>query len=157
MIVVEEFLDGLFDDLPLIDGFKSIYKWGNKDHLLKQIELFSKSSQTPYPLIYQTSNVSKQGNDECEVSLSLVLACQNTNVDLTNEERWAMSFRNVLNPLTQNIENILKRSGQVTWTGNYTKTDFPNYGNGEENFTIDKWDAVLLELTIKISNLQTCN
>lgn len=157
MIVVEEFLDGLFDNLPLIDGFKSIYKWGNKDHLLKQIELFSKSSQTPYPLIYQTSNVSNQGNDECEVSLSLVLACQNTNVDLTNEERWAMSFRNVLNPLTQNIEDILRRSGQVTWTGNYKKTDFPNYGNGEENFTIDKWDAVLLELTIKISNLQTCN
>ena len=157
MIVVEEFLDGLFDNLPLIDGFKSIYKWGNKDHLLKQIELFSKSSQTPYPLIYQTSNVSNQGNDECEVSLSLVLACQNTNVDLTNEERWAMSFRNVLNPLTKNIENILRRSGQVTWNGNYKKTDFPNYGNGEENFTIDKWDAVLLELTIKITNLQTCN
>lgn len=157
MIVVEEFLDGLFDNLPLIDGFKSIYKWGNKDHLLKQIELFSKSSQTFYPLIYQTSNVSNQGNDECEVSLSLVLACRNTNVDLTNEQRWAMSFRNVLNPLTQNIENILRRSGQVTWNGNYKKTDFPNYGNGEENFTIDKWDAVLLELTIKISNLQTCN
>lgn len=157
MIVVEEFLDGLFDNLPLIDGFKSIYKWGNKDHLLKQIELFSKSLQTPYPLIYQTSNVSNQGNDECEVSLSLVLACRNTNVDLTNEERWAMSFRNILNPLTQNIENILKRSGQITWNGNYRKTDFPNYGNGEENFTIDKWDAVLLELTIKISNLQTCN
>jgi hypothetical protein len=157
MIVVEEFLDGLFDNLPLIDGFKSIYKWGNKDHLLKQIELFSKSSQTPYPLIYQTSNVSNQGNDECEVSLSLVLACRNTNVDLTNEQRWAMSFRNILNPLTQNIEYILRRSGQVTWNGNYTKTDFPNYGNGEENFTIDKWDAVLLELKIKITNLQTCN
>ena len=157
MIVVEEFLDGLFDNLPLIDGFKPIYKWGNKDHLLKQIELFSKSSLTPYPLIYQTSNVSKQGNQECEVSLSLVLACQNTNVDLTNEQRWAMSFRNILNPLTQNIENILRSSGQVTWNGNYTKTDFPNYGSGEENFTIDKWDAVLLEVTIKITNLQTCN
>ena len=157
MIVVEEFLDGLFDNLPLIDGFKPFYDWGNKDHLLKQIELFSKSSQTPYPLIYQTSNVSNQGNDECEVSLSLVLACRNTNVDLTNKQRWAMSFRNVLNPLTQNIEDILRRSGQITWTGNYKKTDFPNYGNGEENFTIDKWDAVLLELTIKISNLQTCN
>jgi hypothetical protein len=157
MIVVEEFLDGLFDNLPLIDGFKPIYKWGNKDHLLKQIELFSKVSQSPYPLIYQTSNVSNQGNDECEVSLSLVLACQNTNVDLTNEQRWAMSFRNILNPLTQNIENILKRSGQVVWNGNYRKTDFPNYGSGEENFTIDKWDAVLLEVTIKITNLQTCN
>ena len=157
MIVVEEFLDDLFDNLPLIDGFKSIYKWGNKDHLLKQIELFSKSSQTPYPLIYQTSNVSNQGNDECEVSLSLVLACRNTNVELTNEERWAMSFRNILNPLTQNIENILKSSGQVTWNGNYRKTDFPNYVSGEENFTIDKWYAVLLEVTIKITNLQTCN
>jgi len=95
--------------------------------------------------------------NQCNVTLSLVLACQNINVDLTNEQRWAMSFRNILNPLTQNIENIFKRSGQITWNGEYTKTDFPNYGNGEESFTIDKWDAVLLEVTIKISNLQTCN
>lgn len=157
MIVVEKFLDTLFADLPLIDGFTTIYKWGNKQHLLKQLELYSKEAKTIYPLIYQTSNSSTQGKGECETKLSLILACQNLNVDLTNEQRWAMSYENVLYPLVQNIENIFKSSGSVTWENSYSVTEFPNYGNGEENFTIDKWDAILLETTIKITNVQTCN
>lgn len=157
MIVVEKFLDTLFADLPLIDGFTTIYKWGNKQHLLKQLELYSKEAKTIYPLIYQTSNSSTQGKDQCETKLSLVLACQNLNVDLTNEQRWAMSYENVLYPLVENIESIFRRSGSVTWDNSYTITEFPNYGNGEESFTIDKWDAILLETTIKITNAQTCN
>jgi hypothetical protein len=157
MIVVEKFLNTLFADLPLINGFNTIYKWGNKQHLLKQLELYSKEAKTIYPLIYQTSNSSTQGKDECETQLSFVLACQNLNVDLTNEQRWAMSYENVLYPLVENIENIFRSSGSVTWNNSYKITEFPNYGNGEENFTIDKWDAILLELTIKITNLQTCN
>jgi hypothetical protein len=157
MIVVEKFLNDLFVNLPLIDGFTTVYKWGNKYHLLKQLELYSKEAKTIYPLIYQTSNSSVQGKGECETKLTLVLACQNLNVDLTNEQRWAMSYERVLYPLVENIENIFKSSGSVTWTNSYTITEFPNYGNGEENFTIDKWDAILLETTIKITNVQTCN
>lgn len=157
MIVVESFLNDLFEQLPLIDGFKTIYKWGNKEHLLKQLELFSKESKTIYPLIYQTSNSSVQGKDECETKLTLVLACQNTNVDLTNEQRWMLSYKNILYPLVENIESIFRKSGSVTWKNSYSITEFPNYGNGEENFTIDKWDAILLETTIKITNVQTCN
>jgi hypothetical protein len=157
MIVVEKFLNTLFADLPLIDGFTTIYKWGNKQHLLKQLELYSKEAKTIYPLIYQTSNSSVQGKGECETKLSFVLACQNLNVDLTNEQRWAMSYENVLYPLVENIENIFRSSGSVTWNNSYKISEFPNYGNGEENFTIDKWDAILLETTIKITNVQTCN
>ena len=157
MIVVEKFLETLFVDLPLIDGFTTVYKWGNKLHLLKQLELYSKEARTIYPLIYQTSNSSVQGKGECETKLSFVLACQNLNVDLTNEQRWAMSYENVLYPLVENIENVFRLNGSVTWTNSYTITEFPNYGNGEENFTIDKWDAILLETTIKITNVQTCN
>ncbi len=157
MIVVEKFLETLFVNLPLIDGFTTVYKWGNKLHLLKQLELYSKEAKTIYPLIYQTSNSSVQGKGECETKLSLVLACQNLNVDLTNEQRWAMSYENVLYPLVENIENVFRASGSVTWNNSYTITEFPNYGSGEENFTIDKWDAILLETTIKITNVQTCN
>jgi hypothetical protein len=157
MIVVEKFLNDLFVDLPLIDGFTTIYKWGNKYHLLKQLELYSKENKTIYPLIYQTSNSSTQGKGECETKLNLVLACQNLNVDLTNEQRWAMSYDKVLYPLVKNIENIFRSSGSITWNNSYSITEFPNYGNGEENFTIDKWDAILLETTIKITNVQTCN
>jgi hypothetical protein len=157
MIVVEKFLETLFVNLPLIDGFTTVYKWGNKLHLLKQLELYSKEAKTIYPLIYQTSNSSVQGKGECETKLSLVLACQNLNIDLTNEQRWAMSYENVLYPLVENIENVFRASGSVIWNNSYTITEFPNYGSGEENFTIDKWDAILLETTIKITNVQTCN
>ena len=157
MIVVPAFLNDLFEQLPLIDGFKPVYKWGNKYHLLKQLELYSKESRSIYPLIYQTSNSSVQGKGECETKLTLVLACQNLNVDLTNEQRWMMSYKNVLYPLVENIEDIFRKSGSITWTNNYNIAEFPNYGSGEENFTIDKWDAILLETTIKITNVQTCN
>jgi len=157
MIIVEEYLDDLFYKLPMIDGFKTVYRWGNKHHLLKQLEIFSKESKSIYPLIYQTSNSSKQDRGGAETKLTLVLACQNTNTDLTNEQRWAMSYRNVLYPLVENIERAFYSEGGILWDGAYKITEFPNYGSGEENFTADKWDAILFEADIRISKIQSCN
>ena len=152
MIVVEEILTEIFEQLPSIDGFKPIYKWGNEFHLQQQLELYSKAKTSPYPLIYQTSNLSKQQTfkNECEAKLKLVLACQNTNVSLTNEERWAMSYRNILYPLLGNIEKCFTGAGCVVWNGDYDMQEFPNYGNGKDNFTLDVWDAIVIDVKIQI-------
>lgn len=158
MIVVEERLTEAFEQLPEIDGFKPVYKWGNEFHLIKQLELFSKENKSIYPLIYQTSNYSKQfemGTNECNTKLRLVLACQNTMTDLANENRWAMSYANVLFPLARNIVKTLNGAGIFLWEREYELTEFPNYGkNPEENFTTDIWDALLFEADVKI--LDTC-
>jgi len=154
MIVVEEKLTELFEQLPLIDGFMPVYKWGNEFHLQQQLAIYSKANTSPYPLIYQTSNLSRQKtfDNNCEAKLSLILACQNTEVSLTNEERWAMSYRKVLYPLLRNIEICLSSSGNIIWDGEYIMEEFPNYGNGKDEFTLDVWDALLIKLTITIND-----
>lgn len=152
MIVVEEKLTEIFEQLPEIDGFNPIYKWGNEFHLQQQLELYSKANTSPYPLIYQTSNKSVQHSfaKTCDASLKLVLACQNTDVSLTNEERWAMSYRNILYPLLNNIELAFDKCGAIVWNGDYDMQEFPNYGNGKDNFTLDVWDAIVVDVKIQI-------
>lgn len=153
MIIVEEVLTEMFEGLPEISGFKPTYKWGDEIHLLKQLTIYSKENKSIYPLIYQTSNSSEQNKIErlCITNLELVLACQNIDTSLTNEQRWAMSYRNVLFPLVENLEKCFTRSGIITWDKKYSIKEYPNYGNGKENFTADKWDALVFKAKITIN------
>lgn len=156
MIVVEEKLTELFEQLPLIDGFKPIYKWGNEFHLQQQLKIYSEAKVSLYPLIYQTSNLSKQHTfaETCDATLKIVLACQNTEVNLTNEQRWEMSYKNILYPLLRNIETCFRSAGIIVWDGDYNMQEFPNYGNGKDEFTMDIWDAIAIEVKIQI--IQGC-
>lgn len=173
MIIVENQLTKAFGTLPTlggypetetseaIDAFQPVYKWGNEAHLIKQIILYDKNLAVPYPLIYQISN-----SDDDEVSKSytttdlvLILATRNKSVEQLNEERWALSYQNILWPLAQNIQTLFKKSQMFVWDGTCKKTTYPNYGGqnntekGKENFTIDIWDALKLEFRgLKITN-----
>lgn len=153
MIVVEQRLSDVFEQLPEIDGFKPVYKWGNEFHLKSQLKLFAESNISPYPLIYQLSNSSEQSVIErtCETNLVLILACRNTDTTLLNENRWAMSYKELLYPLLVYIETCFHKAGVFHWDGKYKISEFPNYGNGTENNTIDIWDALKLETSITIN------
>jgi len=152
MVVVEKKNSLVFGQLPLMDGFKPIYKWGNEKHLIKQLKEFDKEKKSIYPLIYQTSNQSDQDNirSTCVTDLTFILACRNLETDLLNEQRWAMSYENILYPLVQNIETCFNKAGVYMWDGKYSIQEFPNYGNGEENKTTDIWDALLFTTRITI-------
>lgn len=152
MVVVEKKNSLVFDQLPLMDGFKPIYKWGNEKHLIKQLKEFDKEKKSIYPLIYQTSNQSDQDNirNTCVTDLTFILACRNLETDLLNEQRWAMSYEKILYPLVQNIEKCFNKAGVYMWDGKYSIQEFPNYGNGEENKTTDIWDALLFTTRITI-------
>lgn len=154
MIVVENKLVQAFDTLPNIGGKKPTYRWGNEHHLLKQLELFQKKSKTPYPLIYQVSNTQKPNvqRKTVEVDLQLILAVRSTNTSLLNENRWAMNYKDFLFPLAENIRKLFFKSQMFLWNGEYDLLEFPNYGNGKENFTIDIWDALRFDTTITITN-----
>lgn len=154
MIVIESRLNEIFSPLPEIVGFKPIYKWGDELHLIKQLEIYSKAKKSIYPLIYQTSTGSKQNeySKEATTSLVLVLACRNTEIDLTNEQRWATSYSNILYPLVENIVKSLVQSGiSIIVNGEYTLTEFPNYGSGQLNNTTDIWDAVQFECSVTLN------
>lgn len=159
MTVVEQRLNDIFEQLPEIDGFKPVYKWGNEFHLAKQIKLFNESKESPYPLIYQTSNKSNQDSitSRAETDLVLILACRNLETDLFNENRWVMTYKNILYPLTENIKKVFNKSGIIEWDGKFSVEEFPNYGNGTENKTIDIWDALLFKAKITIDGKKCIN
>lgn len=152
MIIVEERLDEVFTQLPEIDGFKPVYDWGDKFNLIKTLTLYSNNSESPYPLIYQTSKGSTQNlnTQMATTDLVLVLACRNTDVSLVNRNRWAMSYKNVLYPLYDNIVECLRQAGIFLYDQNIRVDEYPNYSENEnENKTIDIWDA----LEVRVSNL----
>lgn len=164
MIVVQERLLQAFNMLPSLgayegvpEGFKPVYKWGNEDHLIRQV-IASKGDM--YPLIYQTSNVTRQfaNGKYVEADIVLILAVPNKAQEELNEVRWANSFANILTPLASNIETLFKRGNIFVWNGEYTISEFPNYGNANStaNSTIDIWDALRFETTIKIYNNSVC-
>jgi hypothetical protein len=152
MVIVEEINSEAFNQLPTMNGFKPVYKWGNELHLIKQLQLFEKDGKSPYPLIYQTSNRSEQNatTEIAETNLVLILACRNLETDLLNENRWEMTYKNILYPLVSNITTVFNKSGVYIWDGSFSVEEFPNYGNGKENKTVDIWDALLFKATIKI-------
>lgn len=158
MVIVEERNNLVFEQLPEIDGFKPVFSWGNEKHLIKKIVSFDKESKSIYPLIYQTSNKSEQDSvkDICNTDLTLIIACRNLEVDLPNENRWAMSYEKILYPMVRNIEKSFNRAGIYIWNGVYSIQEFPNYGNGEENKTVDIWDALLFTTKITINGSKSC-
>lgn len=175
MIIVEEQLMKAFNTLPELGGypetettlavapFKPVFKWGNEAHLIKQLELFAKSNTSPYPLIYKLSNTDDDNANKnyVETDLVLILATRNMETELLNENRWAMSYEEILWPLAKNIETLFKKSQMFVWDGEFKKTTYPNYGGenntekDKKNHTIDIWDALKLEFRgLKIRN--TC-
>lgn len=152
MIIVEELLSKSFAKLPVTGDKKPVYRWGNKDHLIKILEQYQKANQTPYPLIYQVSNRSTQSPKASEVTtnLELVIAVRNIEFDMLNERRWATTYKGLLYPVLENIQTLFTKGNIFLWDSEYTIQEFPNYGNGTEHFTVDHWDAIRFETSITI-------
>lgn len=154
MIIVQDILAKGFDMMPEVRGFKATYNWGTKEHLLRVLELFQKNSQSPYPLIYQVSNSSQQNfyTKETEVRLELILAVRETDVSMLNEVRWEKNYKQLLYPVLNNIVTLFEKGASFQWDGIGTPYEFPNYGEGNQNYTIDLWDALRFETTITLND-----
>jgi hypothetical protein len=157
MIIVEKILDEVFSQLPLIDGFKPVYDWGDSDNLIKQLILFSAESKSPYPLIYQTSTGSTQtrATHKAYTDLVLLLACRNTDTSLVNRNRWAMSYQNILYPLYDNLVLCFERAGIFQYDLDISVKECPNYRDikNDAKQSIDIWDA----LEVRVNNLSISN
>lgn len=158
MIVVEERLTAAFEQLPQVAGGQPYFDFGNKEHLISLLKLFSDENRSPYPILYLMSNEDEQNciGDEADHRIYLVIATRNIEMNMLNKNRWALSYRNVLFPVVGMVEKVFNRAGIFKWDGKYKLTKYPNYGSGEENFTTDIWDAVVVETDMKFLGLQHC-
>lgn len=154
MIVLENRLAEAFATLPEIGNKKPVYRWGNEEHLIKQIVQFQKANRLPYPLIYQISNVSTydKARNMLTAKVSFVIATRNEATAQLNENRWALNYKDVLFPVADYMCQLFKKGSIFLWNEQSTLTEFPNYGTGEKNKTVDIWDALRLDTTIKINS-----
>jgi hypothetical protein len=151
MIVVEEHLKNIFDQLPLIKGFKPKFNWGSQDTLNLYLSQLKQTNK--YPLIWLVESPDNIGmySKTIEKSVKLIIAKQSVHVTNTNPIIWETEFKEVLNPLLENVIKALERS-TITEIKNskYKIQRITNYSedNGKNAKTIDNWNVIILELDV---------
>lgn len=157
MIVVEERLRDLFDLIPEIQiktgvSKKPSFSWGDKVELNRYLDKYKSSS---YPLIWllPSEDTFNHSSNLTDRNIVLILATLETRDELFNAQRFAGSYSQVLNPLTNYIIQAFE-SSNIT---RITSTDIkilkePNYSDNGKHGAIDKWDAVRISLDVEFNN-----
>ena len=155
MIVIENVLKEVFSYLPEMSysknstPYKPVFKYGDTVELAEFIRQAAEKGYETYPLIwllypYRENHV-KRGRGVVIEDLTLILAV-NTSAAMLNDERLATTFEKVLNPLYENVHKVMTRAASLNVDPETEIVKFPNYSgdlsNGEQNFTIDRWDAI---------------
>lgn len=158
--MIEERLIELFETLPPIPYLGKDYNVSLEVGDNKDLNRFLRSKRKEknsniYPLLWvQTPIRSDLDRQFTEASIRLVIATL-TNDNLSNRQRLQTTFKEVLNPVFRNVLTALNESGftQVI-RDEYTRTNFFNYGSEDntKHETTDIWDAILLEITIRIDS-----
>ena len=151
MIVVEHLIReaiATIEEIQLNAGVsrKPSFGWGDKKELNRYLEL---KKDNAYPLIWLIQNKEKhiEKGTAIEKDCTFIIATRETRTDLFNDERYLNSFNVVLNPLTEMLLKVLKRSQSIS--SEYEIFKRPNYSeNKKENGTIDLWDAIELNIDI---------
>jgi len=149
MIVVEDKLTAIFDQLPLIKGFKPKFNWGSQDTLNLYLSQLKQTNK--YPLIWLVESPDTVNVRMVEKSIKLIIAKQSVHTTNTNPIIWETEFKEVLNPL---LENVIKALDRSTITeikdSKYKIQRISNYSedNGKTTKTIDNWNVIILELDV---------
>lgn len=151
MIVVEEHLKNIFNQLPLIKGFKPKFNWGSQDTLNLYLSQLKQTNK--YPLIWLVESPDNIGmySKTIEKSVKLIIAKQSVHVTNTNPIIWETEFKEVLNPLLENVVKALERSTITEIKDSKYKIQrITNYSedNGKNAKTIDNWNVIILELDV---------
>ena len=151
MIVVEEHLKNIFDQLPLIKGFKPKFNWGSQDTLNLYLSQLKQTNK--YPLIWLVESPDNIGmySKTIEKSVKLIIAKQSVHTTNTNPIIWETEFKEVLNPLLDNVIKALERSTITEIKDSKYKIQrITNYSedNGKNAKTIDNWNVIILELDV---------
>lgn len=159
-MTIEGKLSEIFVQLPEIDGFKPVYHFGDELEFNKFILL---NKGAIYPLIWQLIGKETDADFAQRIStdLKFFIAVRNTETDMFNTVRWETSYKNVLDPMYNNIKKAFKESGIIKSDWVFDKFKRPNYSQTEsknENKTIDIIDVIevsLRDVEIKDSCVNT--
>lgn len=164
MIVFEERLAELFDLLPKVKGaddveYKVYFNWGTQDVLNKYLAL---GGTLNYPLIWLVNGEDECDNMKHEVrrEARLVIAMHSDKVDEFNPTIYKTDYELILNPLLANMITALEGSTiSYLYDREYTVKRVPNYSindNGQQNNTVDIWNAIVLDCSIAINDQCLC-
>jgi predicted RNA-binding protein YlqC (UPF0109 family) len=104
-----------------------------------------------YPLIWLVESPDTVNVRMVEKSIKLIIAKQSVHTTNTNPIIWETEFKEVLNPLLENVIKALERSTITEIKDSKYKIQrISNYSedNGKTAKTIDNWNVIILELDV---------
>lgn len=160
MIIIEERFEEMIDVIPEMgnpptstDKFKVKFSFGDDKELTSYL-INNKSNVYPliwliYPII-ENHTLKKVDLPEA----SFILAVQ-TNNYLSNKERFATNYKNVLIPLYNNFIELMQKSNIINMAESKKVIKYPNYSNennDKENKTVDIWDAIKVTISCNLTD-----
>ncbi len=161
MIVVEEKLRALFDMIPEIqintnNLVKPCFSWGDELALTQFMDAAYKDVDfNLYPLIWLLPSVDDHNPraKTLKKDIRLVISTLETRNETLNDQRLQGSFKKVLNPLADYIEQcFLNSSITIVLSENIKTFKRPNYSVNKKSGAIDKWDAMTIDLEVEFNN-----
>lgn len=158
MIVPEKIIAEIVATIPAIQVNAYMLlspKYGDGDKKELNRWLSKKKDENAYPLVWLLP--AKEDHQfygkELVRKCQFIIATRESNEDLFNSERYLKAFDIVLLPLTEMLIQGLTRSQKTSLVGqDWTISKYPNYSEVDENFTIDLWDALKLDIEIRFNN-----
>jgi hypothetical protein len=154
---VVENLEVEFSKVKIVSGQDSlIFGYGDKKELDAIIKGKSENGMRMYPLVWYLMPNEVEYNDyEASANFTFIIA-HNSDTEYLNDQRFKLIYDTILFPYLENVLNQLQRPSLVIASKEYKITEYPNYSDGGKNSQIDCWDALKLDIDLKISNGLIC-
>lgn len=157
MIYVEGVMSGIVNLIPAdSEGFKPVYHYGEGKELNAFLIGKQKEGKAAYPLVYQTSYRSNFNRirNEVETQWEAVLATA-TKTEVYNTQREATTYKNVLYPLLENLEWVMRNSNAIRSNYEWDVELWPNYSETkrmDKHGFVDVVDALVIRTNLIITN-----
>lgn len=152
--IIEGRLNGL--DPIVSDGieFKPVFGYGSKKDLRAHLRSERKDGDSYYPLVWLMTPFKTTGDffltGRAEAEIDLILATL-TSRDIANKERVRITFEKTLEPLLENVVARLRTGGNTgIQDGIFNVEKFFGYDTDSSNAVSDVWDAITLQVKIKL-------
>ncbi len=162
-IILEDVLRTVFSylpDMPYNVGDASYpVVFGSGDEIALNQFLANREETTVYPIIWMLypGTEDHQRNRLVAENITFILAMENMNISMENEDRINTTFKKVLLPLQYNMRLAILRSNVLSFTDkeeSLKTTKYPNYSKTDartESGTIAIWDALKVVVGLNVT------
>lgn len=146
----------LFDKLPPAkdsngNNFKIKFNWGNQNALNLYLSQFEKT--TKYPLIWVIEGEDQEDTIAKTITrtVKLFITKQSVHQTNTNPIIWESEFKNVLDPILENIKTALISGGNTEVIDRTFKIKRRANFSDKDSIakTIDPWNVIIVEFQLK--------